>query len=129
MLLRFCRSFDLLTGISRSVLSCVQFHIPKYWSSNLSAGWSDAAIQLQVLLQDATEFWSRVTLDQPGSSKQAWKKRLKVHQELVHDQATGSSHCAVQSCQGVGRGPRKLAHPARRLLLLEALCGLPGWWM
>lgn len=77
-------------------------------SCDLSAGWSNPAVQLQVTLQDAAELRGGVSLDQPGSGQQAWEDRLKVQQELIHNQATRPSHRPVQSCQRVGRSPREL---------------------
>lgn len=81
-------------------------------------------------LQNAAEFGGGVSLDQPGSGQQAGEKRLKVQQELVHDQATRPSHSPVQSRQRVGRCPREAAGRAARLLLLQALDGLsaPSAW-
>lgn len=128
MFLQSYNYFDQINIINRDLcqVACnstfyvqvfIQYTIYKQ-NCNLSAGWADATIQLQVMLQDATEFWSRVTLDQPGSSKQAWKKRLKVHKKLIHYQVTSSSHYPVQSCQRIGRCSRKLPHCARWLLLL-----------
>ncbi len=93
-------------------------------SCDLSAGWSNTAVQLQVTLKDTAEFGGGVSLDQPGSGQQAWKERLKVQQKLIHHQATRPSHRPVQSCQRVGRSPRELPCRPGRLLLLQALCGL-----
>lgn len=109
----------------------ISFHIKVFEqkSCDLSAGWPDATIQLQMMLQDAAQLWSRVTLDQPWTSQQAGKERLKVQEELLHYQSTSSSYCPVQGRQRVGRGSGKLPHRARGLLLLEALCGLPVWWI
>lgn len=47
-------------------------------SCDLSAGWSNSAVQLQVTLQDGAEFGGGVSLDQPVPGHQAWEERLKV---------------------------------------------------
>lgn len=77
-------------------------------------------------LENAAEFGGGVSLDQPGSGQQAGQERLKLQQELIHDQPTRPSHSPVQSRQRVGRCPTEAAGRAARLLLLQALDGLPA---
>lgn len=50
----------------------------------LAAGRTDAAVELQVMLQDAAQLGGGVSLDQPGSGQQAGEEGLKVQQQLIH---------------------------------------------
>jgi len=93
--------------------------------SDLSAGRANAAVQLQVALQDVAEFGGGVSLDQPGPGQQARQEGLQVLQELIHRQATRPPHRPVQSRQRVRRSPGEPRRRAGRLLLLQTLGGLP----
>ena len=93
---------------------------------DLLAGRAHAEIQLQVPLQDpAHHGGGGVPLGQPGAAQQALQHGLQLQQQLVHGQATGSPHGAVQGSHGVGRGAGVQAGGGGRLLPLQALCGRP----